>query len=464
MKNTIIRNIILLSILIISLLLCKSCDEFTDVGLPKNQITRDVVFKDDQLAKAAMAGIYRSLEESGFLSGSSSGAQVIWGSYIDELQSYGAATTDASIFYQLSHTASTDKISTVWNTSYTQIYNINAVIEGVENSDQLSTAVKAQLKGEALFLRSILHLYLALTYGAVPYVTTTAYEVNQSIGKISVDEVYLKCRNDLEASLALLPETLPKGSRIYPTKMASYALLARIGYYQSDWGSAKHYCDLVINNPQYQMEVLDKLFLKDSTSSIWQLLPYGAGYNTYQGNVFIIKTAPPSNVALRQDFISEFETGDKRFSSWVAQIKDSQNKTYYYPFKYQQYSSSATTMEYSVILRVEELYLIRAEAMLKMAQYNAAVADINAVRTRAGLNGIANTSDSAFLLNAIIKERRFELFTEFGHRFFDLRHYNLLDDVMHVKKSGWKPNFKLLPLPEKELLLNPNLNPQNNGY
>lgn len=464
MKHTIKKNIILLSVLLLSLLLCYSCDEFTDVGLPKNQITRDVVFKDDQLAKAAMAGVYRSMEESGFLSGSTSGAQVIWGAYVDELQSYGAATTDASIFYQLGHMASTDKLNTLWTTSYTQIYNINAVLEGVENSDQLSGAVKSQLKGEALFLRSIVHLYLTLTYGAVPYVTTTAYEVNQSIGKISVSEVYSKCRNDLEASIALLPETLPKGNRIYPTKMASYALLARIAYYESDWEKAKHYADLVINNPQYQMEVLEKVFLKDSTSSIWQLLPYGAGYNTYQGNVFIIKTAPPTNVALRQDFISEFETGDKRLTSWIAQIKDSQDKTYYYPFKYQQYSTSATTMEYSVVLRVEELYLIRAEALVKMSQYTAALADINKVRTRAGLVGIPNSVDASLLINAIVKERRSELFTEFGHRFFDLRHYHQLDNVMQVKKAGWKPYFNLLPLPEKELLLNPNLNPQNNGY
>ncbi len=67
-------------------------------------------------------------------------------------------------------------------------------------------------------------------------------------------------------------------------------------------------------------------------------------------------------------------------------------------------------------------------------------------------------------MNAVIKERRSELFTEFGHRFYDLRQHNLLDAVMAVNKTGWKTHFKLLPLPESELLLNPNLNPQNEGY
>jgi hypothetical protein len=68
-----------------------------------------------------MAGIYRSLEESGFLSGSSSGVQVVLGAYVDELQSYAPAASDASIFYQLSHMASTAKISSVCATTYIQI-------------------------------------------------------------------------------------------------------------------------------------------------------------------------------------------------------------------------------------------------------------------------------------------------------------------------------------------------------
>ncbi len=445
--------------------LCQSCDDFTDVGLPKNQITREVVFKDDQLAKAAMAGIYRSMEETGLLSGSSSGLQVIIGAYIDELQAYGTTSTDASIFYQLGHMASTAKINNLWTTTYTQLYNINSVIEGVQVSDQMSSAVKQQLTGEALFLRAILHFYLVQTFGSVPYVTTTSYEVNQSIGKKTVEEIYAQCKNDLMTAVELLPETLSKGNRIYPTKMAGYALLAKIAHYESDWDNAKYFADKVINNSQYAMEQdLSKVFLKDSSSSIWQLLPYSSVYNTYQGNVFILRTAPPSNVALRDDFIAEFETGDKRRSSWVGEIKDSQNKTYYYPFKYKQYSTSASSLEYSVILRVEEMYLIRAEAMLRTAQYNSAIIDINAIRSRAGLPSIASTSDQSFLLNTIIKERRSELFTEFGQRLFDLKHYNILDSVMSAKKSEWKSHFRILPLPEKELLLNPNLNPQNNGY
>lgn len=465
MKNTIIKNTIPVSLLLLSFLLLKSCDRFTDVGLPKNQITREVVFQDDQLAKAAMAGVYRSLEETGFLSGSSSGAQVVLGAYVDELQSYASATSDATIFYQLSHMASSTKISNLWTTTYTQIYNINSVIEGVENSENLSSEVRNKLKGEGLFLRAILHLYLTQTYGAVPYVNSTNYEVNQSIGKSTTAQVYAQCKSDLEAAIPLLPETLAAGSRVYPTKMAAYTVLARIAYYEKNWDAAIQYAQAVLSNTQYMLEPdLNKVFLKEGSGSIWQLLPFSSIYNTYQGNVFILNTAPPTNVALRQDFVDDFETGDGRKTSWIGQKKDSQNKTYYYPYKYKQYSTSTTSLEYSVVLRIEELYLIRAEAYTQKGQYDLAIADLNKIRNRAGLASLAATTDQNFLLNAVMKERRSELFTEFGHRFYDLRQHDLLDIIMPTKKTGWKPNFRLWPLPEKELLLNPNLNPQNDGY
>ena len=465
MKSTIIKQIILLSLLLLSLLLCKSCDSFTDVGLPKNQITRDLVFKDDQLAKSAMAGVYRSLEESGFLSGSSSGAQVVLGAYVDELQSYAPATSDVSVFYQLSHMAGSSKISSLWTSTYSQIYNINAVIEGVENSENLSSEVRSRLKGEGLFLRSILHLYLVQTFGSIPYVNSTNYEVNQSISKSSIAQVYVQCKADLDAALSLLPETLATGNRIYPTKMAAYTVLARIAYYEKNWDAAIQYSNAVIGNAQYNMESdLNKVFLKDSSNSIWQLLPFSSIYNTYQGNVFILNTAPPTNVALRQDFINDFEPGDGRRTAWVGQKTDSQNKTYYYPFKYKQYSTSTSSLEYSVVLRVEELYLIRAEAYIQKSQYVLAIADLNKIRNRAGLASLTAITDQNTLLNALVKERRSELFTEFGHRFYDLKQHDLLDVVMPTRKAGWKPNFRLLPLPEKELLLNPNLNPQNEGY
>ena len=63
-----------------------------------------------------------------------------------------------------------------------------------------------------------------------------------------------------------------------------------------------------------------------------------------------------------------------------------------------------------------------------------------------------------------MQQRRLELFTEFGHRFFDLKRTNQLDVILPTTKPGWNTTDQLWPLPELELNANPNLEPQNPGY
>ena len=87
----------------------------------------------------------------------------------------------------------------------------------------------------------------------------------------------------------------------------------------------------------------------------------------------------------------------------------------------------------------------------------------NMLRERAGLSMISST-DRASLLDAIQRERQVELFTEQGHRFFDLKRTGRIDGTLAPIKPNWQRTDALLPIPESELLLNPNLEPQNEGY
>ncbi|MNE93570.1 SusD family protein [compost metagenome] len=57
-----------------------------------------------------------------------------------------------------------------------------------------------------------------------------------------------------------------------------------------------------------------------------------------------------------------------------------------------------------------------------------------------------------------------ELFTEFGHRFFDLKRFNKIQSVLTAVKTGWDTHDALFPIPQVELNLNGNLKPQNTGY
>ena len=68
------------------------------------------------------------------------------------------------------------------------------------------------------------------------------------------------------------------------------------------------------------------------------------------------------------------------------------------------------------------------------------------------------------MINAILDERRHELFTEYGHRWFDLKRFGMAESVLMDIKPNWQSRDAWLPIPELEILMNPNLLPQNAGY
>ena len=67
------------------------------------------------------------------------------------------------------------------------------------------------------------------------------------------------------------------------------------------------------------------------------------------------------------------------------------------------------------------------------------------------------------LLDSIKLERRRELFTEWGHRWLDLKRWELASQLLSDKKEAWQPEDVLYPIPEEEIRKNYNLT-QNDGY
>ncbi len=92
-----------------------------------------------------------------------------------------------------------------------------------------------------------------------------------------------------------------------------------------------------------------------------------------------------------------------------------------------------------------------------------AVKEINIIREKAGLNQF-NSSNPNEIQKELILQRKLELFTEHGNRWFDLKRWKIAEETLKPIKSNWKPRDLILPIPENELLINPNLNPQNDGY
>src|SRR5690606_2730108 len=100
-------------------------------------------------------------------------------------------------------------------------------------------------------------------------------------------------------------------------------------------------------------------------STLWQFAPIETGANTLEGQTYIIRNTPPPNGFLTEALMQSFEPGDLRRSQWTSTLSGG-GVTYPFPFKYKQYAKTPGSQEYSVILRIEEAYLIAAEAENKL--------------------------------------------------------------------------------------------------
>src|SRR5690606_17636855 len=120
---------------------------------------------------------------------------------------------------------------------------------------------------------------------------------------------------------------------------------------------------------------------------------------------------------------SSFEEDDLRFNSWVG-VNTINGNNYYFPFKFKNRIGGPPYGEYTLVLRLAEQYLIRAEAYALTGHLDLAAKDINFIRQRASLPEI-NVINQAEAINTIIRERKSELFAEWGHRWLDLKRMDL---------------------------------------
>ncbi len=434
-----------------------SCKKFVDVPSPKTELISTAVYSDSLTAVASQTIIYSKMAGSStyivpFYTGLSS----------DELLNF-SSNPSISEFYANALESSNESVRSFWDQAYQYIYYANAVMEGSKNSVEISNSLKNQLTGEAEFVRAFWNFYLVNLFGDIPLVLTTGYKENQYAKRIPVAQVYQQIIKDLISAQNLLTPDYSyfKGERTRPTKWAATALLSRVYLFTGDWQNAEMQASQIINNStDFSLSSnLDDVFLANSNEAIWQLMPVNPNQNTAEGYFFILSSIP-NTVSLNSGLISNFELRDQRRQDWIDSISVD-GKVYYFPYKYKVKSSSILT-EYSMVLRLAEQYLIRAEARVEQNNIPGAQADLNVVRNRAGLpnTDLDNKND---LLKAIGHERQAELFCEWGHRWLDLKRTNKANDVLSRIKPNWKATSILFPIPGMELQNDPYLT-QNPGY
>ena len=441
-----------------------SC-ESVSVQEPNFLLSNNSVFQDDSTAESAVVGIYSQIMSgSSFASGGQQSITFLAGLSADNFTNYSFSADENQFYTNALNATNTTLEQNLWNQGYNHIYAANSVLEGLAGSMAISAETNQRLTGEAKFIRAFCHFYLVNLFGDVPLVTSTDYLKNSSISRTPKEEVYQQIISDLLDAKGSLPDdyTLYSGERTRPTSFAASALLARTYLYTEQWTLADEEATELIERPDiFELESnLNDVFLNGSREAIWQLMPVLGTQDTWEGLTYILNTTPPTSVTLSDGFINAFDPMDSRYTQWTSTITDD-TQTYHYPFKYK-IKSGGGGNEYSMVLRLAEQFLIRAEARAQLGNIPDASTDLNTIRNRAGLSDTV-VNDQNGLLNVLAQERRFEFFAEWGHRWLDLKRTSSTGAILTPIKQDWQETDNLYPIPQKEIQNNPNLM-QNPGY
>jgi len=466
------RKIILTisSLLIIGL---SACEDFLDKA-PQDQISKEEALNDIFSVELALNGAYNLLGQ---------------GAYYGEFFPLYADLAGGNLKLASDITAANEEnyrpvyafslqpdLSSPATRAYQEMYEVlnavNNIINAVPTLTDGTEARQNTVLGQALALRALVHFDLSRLY-AQPYnfsddashpgvvLLENSPSVDDELSRASVDEVYQQIVADLERAITLLP-TFSNPYRI--SVEAAKALLARVYLYAGEWSRAASLSGEVINSgliglastseyPQIWQNgyrAAEHIFRLDMSAPVQNLIAGVVGVG-----------APQPALAVSQDLRELYTETDVRGPGTMMQ--EDVNGDWLsakYPFSFNRPSDVA-------IVRLSEVYLIRAEALARLGRPELALADLNVIRERADPTLEFETLQGEALLQAILQERRKELAVE-GQHLFDLSRTGrdvVREDCppgVNCNLSYPDPRF-VLPIPQNALDANRNLE-QNPGY
>jgi hypothetical protein len=440
---------------------------------PGSSLDASTAFKTRSGVEAGLLGIYSTLQ-----SGNYYGLRywALSDLYADVV-SHSGTFPSFSEFGNRTLLPDNTEIAGIWNTIYNGINRANNVIASIPGITDPAFNKNASL-GEASFLRALMYFDLTRAWGGgltgfnkaggtgVPiFITPTLTPADASAKpKSSEADVYKQIRADLDFAIANIPATNRNGRANVD---AAIALKARLELYLGNWAAAETLATQVID--KYKSATPNgglvsganyaNLWLAQNVKpeSIFELQFDATNTNSIAFFYFTGGLGGRNEITSSSVLAAMHEAGDIRKAVNVTTASSTPpvvpaNKTL-------KYTRVAGT-DFVTIIRLAELYLIRAEARAQQNKILETQLDINIIRNRAGLPNTLAIAQSDLLL-AIEKENYLE-FAHEGHRFFDLRRNNREDAVLNL--SGNNEFRARWPIPQREVLTSNKVIEQNLGY
>lgn len=514
-KNTLMKSKLIYSLMSLSLLVFGGCSEkFLDI-FPEDKITSVSFWQNESDVKLALNGIYAGLRDN-FVYGYGGGLDAAtpnayqwayWEGYQQQVGNGSVTTSTPGI------------VVNRWVGCYRIINRANYFLQNIDKVD-LSDKAKKTYIGEAHFLRGVAYSLLAIAYGGVPILDSTiSTEEARSVSRASLEDTWNKVMAEYDIAIENLDVTAPEMGRA--TKGAALGMKMRAYLWQNKYEEVlnvvrqiddlgvyslfpSYYGLFQVENENNQEVLFDIQFIAGENGQgsefdrHWQ--PQNLAYGIDGSN----SVAPIQNLVDAYEMIDgskidpahPFEGRDPRLDFTIlrpgaffqgqlypVEIKNHTGQRVGYGIrKYTIETMPVVSLQSPlnfIVLRYADVLLSKAEALIETNKdINEAIALINRIRT--GREDVKITALPMGLSQAEARkklrhERRIEFALE-GLYWADIKRWNIGPDIYPVEvraadgslietkfPGGYKEKDNLLPIPESERALNPNLK-QNPGW
>jgi len=417
----------LFPILLATVLIAPACEDILELE-PVNQIPGDKAVESVADLEALVISMYNGLSGGHFYGSNLFVYSDLLAddSEVDESRLFDFGTRE---IYNRATTIQINPLRDTWKYAYQAINRANLVIKIIDEN-RLSgaeyEAKKSRFKAEAYFVRALCHFelvrYWAQPYDTdaqggnsqigVPYRTMATETIDQDLNmaRSSVEDVYTSMVADLAQSENFFAEAGVTVSGDRASQMAATALKARILFYKGDYTGAAQAASSVINNSSFSMGT-DLLAPFDAEGTarpeevIFQIAFTSINQysNGLPGSYSRINNNPVFKYA-DQALYDSYNSNDLRKTEWFIP-QPITGKAFI-----KKHDLTGSLMNNIPVLRLGEMHLIRAEAvLLSGGNVQDALDSYNAVRQRAfGANFVPETGTQDVLAKVQL-ERRWEL-------------------------------------------------------
>lgn len=459
-----------LLLVIPALILIVSCgDDFTILA-PQSERNVENFYQTDSDFEVAINGAYAVLSDNNLYGRN---LMLLHEMRSDNTLNDGGATGLAESLQRITRfdeLPDATELENTWSGSYKVIASVNTILSRIDNVDFDNPSLADRIKGEALFIRSLVYYNLAVTFGNVPLQVTEVTSPNVEINQVSAGVIYDQAVTDLGTSEDLLPASYSGGNVGRVTSGAAATLLGLVHLTNGNNGQAESALRRVVNSQEYDL-VPDYANIwgpsnENNIESIFEIQYKSGGQGTgsgfteyYSPDLSISGGVGGGNVpqAPTDDLLETYsEIDDDRFATFGT---DEDGDPYLNKYDASQSIAFDSDVNF-IVFRYADVLLMLAEAI---GEGTEAYDLIDEVRNRSGLTTPSSELSGSFE-EILLIERRREFVGE-NKRWPDLLRFGVAQQVMadYLSDEGFtSSDIRLLyPIPQRELDAAPDQLTQN---